>query len=531
MPRYPVESSFLHRIVPAMARILHIIDRLSGAGPTRSLRASVQFLERLGFHHRHEVLTLKKPNYPPALMHVRQTGMTIHQAPDVQTASRLIAAADLVKLHYWHNPAFSDFLAGDWPPHRRLVWFKILGRHAPQVISPALLEVCDGAMVSSALSLELPAFEQTEHLRLLVEVVPGLMEPDRLDDLAPQPHDGFVVSYVGTANPTKMHSDFVEMSAAADIPEIRFVICGAGDPAALRVEAERLGSGGRFEFRGYVENIRPVLATTDVFGYPLCEDTWATSEKSLQEAMLAGIAPVVFPHGGIADMVEHGETGLVADSPSAYTAALEHLYRHPEERCRLGNNARRFVAQRFDGEQTARRIQSLYARLLERPRRYIPPLHASLSVAARFARHMLPSVPHFADSLRAPSERLDFTADKRVATSTMTAARGEGGIVHFRNTAPDDVDLLRWSGLVLAHQGHWEKALAEFDRAVERRPDDWRLNWYRAVAGSRVNGRDSARSLFAATLNHAERSGVKAVDLQCLTDHAGREPAQLFVHR
>jgi hypothetical protein len=320
------------------------------------------------------------------------------------------------------------------------------------------------------------------------------------------------------------------MSAAADIPNVRFVVCGAGDPAPWQAEAGRLGAAGRFEFRGYVENIGPVLAATDVFGYPLCEDTWATSEKSLQEAMRAGIPVVVFPHGGVADMVEHGETGLVVESPAAYTAALEHLYRRPDERRRLGDNARRFVAQQFDGERVALRIQSLYKRMLERPRRNIPPLYAGLSVAERFAQHLREAAPQFADSLRARCDRLDFAADERIAISSITTAQGEGGIVQFRNAAPGDADLLRWSGLVLAQRGRWEGALAEFERAGRQRPGDWRLAWYRAVAQSRVHGLAAARDLFTAALGSAERSGLTPADLRRLSDHAGCELAERFIH-
>lgn len=511
-----------------MARILHIIDTLSGAGPTRSLRAAVQFLELLAYRHDHEVVTLGRPNYPPALVRARQAGIAIHQAPAAADLARLIEAADLVDLHYWHNPAFVDFLARRWPPHRRVAWFKILGRHAPQVISPELLAALDAVMVSSPLSLQLPSLQQALHLAGMIEFVPGLMEPDRLEGLVPQPHDGFIISYIGTANPTKMHPDFVAMSAAADIPGGRFVVCGADESAPLHAEAERQGAAGRFEFRGYVENIRAVLATTDVFGYPLCEDTWATSEKSLQEAMLAGIPPVVFPHGGVADMVEHGKTGLVVRSAREYADALEHLYRHPEERKRLGGNARAFVQQRFDGRQAASRMDALHRRLLERPRRDIPPLHAALAPAARFARYMLPYAPQFRDSLLVPPDRLEFAADAAVAASSTTVAQGEGGIVQFRNAAADDPGLLLWSGLVLAGQERWEAALAEFERAASSQPKDWRPAWYRAVAHARVNGQAAAQPMFPDVLERAGRAGMPRAERERLAAAAGHAAPQLF---
>ena len=74
-----------------------------------------------------------------------------------------------------------------------------------------------------------------------------------------------------------------------------------------------LGIGDRVEIRGPVENIRTELEGFDVFGYPLVEDTYATSEKALQEAMWVGVPPVIFGYGGLCDLVEHDRTGLVAD--------------------------------------------------------------------------------------------------------------------------------------------------------------------------------------------------------------------------
>jgi glycosyltransferase involved in cell wall biosynthesis len=523
------QSRILVRLHPdcRMARILHIIDTLSGAGPTRSLRAAVQFLAQAGHHHDHEVVTLGRRNYPPALVRARQAGITIHQAPAPVDVARLIEAADLVELHYWHTPAFVDFLAQRWPPHRRLAWFKILGRHAPQVISPDLLAVLDAVMVSSTLSLELPALQQATQLDGMIAFVPGLMEPDRLDGLAPQPHDGFIVTYIGTVNPTKMHPEFVTMSAAAHMPDVRFVVCGAAD-AALRAEADKQGSAGHFEFRGYVENIRAVLAVTDVFGYPLCEDTWGTSEKSLQEAMLAGIPPVVFPHGGVADMVEHGHTGLVVHSPREYADALEYLYLRPDERKRLGDNARTFVQQRFDGRQAVGRMESLHQRLLARPRREIPPLHADLATSARFARHMLPSAPQFEDSLRVADDRPNFPADAAVAASSTTAAQGEGGIVQFRNAAPDDPVMLLWSGLVLAGRERWEAALLEFERAAASQPQHFRPAWYRALAHVHVHGHAAAEPLIAEALTLADRAGMCRAARERLTEAAGHHTPRLF---
>src|SRR5256714_15389959 len=91
---------------------------------------------------------------------------------------------------------------------------------------------------------------------------------------------------------SKMHPRYVAMSADVDVPGVRFVVCGAGAgfPALAR-QAEQLGVGDRFELRGWVDDIRPVIARLDVFGYPLCEDNYSASDLVLQEVMYAGVPP------------------------------------------------------------------------------------------------------------------------------------------------------------------------------------------------------------------------------------------------
>lgn len=46
-------------------------------------------------------------------------------------------------------------------------------------------------------------------------------------------------------------------------------------------------------------------------------------------------------------------TGLVAQSESEYTQAIEYLYHHPEERLRLGRNAKEYAQQLFGAENVA----------------------------------------------------------------------------------------------------------------------------------------------------------------------------------
>lgn len=459
-----------------MLRVLHVIDRLSGAGPTRSMIALVKYLGRLGVAQQHRAVTLQGDAYPLALLLAKQAGLTILRAPDRATMRHEVEGADIVQLHHWNNPAIGEWLRDDLPAMRLLLWFKILGCHAPQVITRDLLAAADGAVATTPATLDLPAARAALAADpRAVEVVAGIADGDRLQGLCRRPHAGFTVGYIGTVNFTKMHPRFVAMNAAVRVPEARFIVCGAGDPAPLRAEAARLGAADRFELRGYVEDVAAVLGELDVFGYPLCADTYATSEKSLQEAMLAGVPPVVFPHGGVPHLVRHGDTGLVVDDELAYRDAIEHLHRDPAERARLGDNARAFAAQAFDGLRAARQFADIYARVLERPKRCRARAPSDLGVSARelgpddgarrFVEAIGDAAPQFRSSLTATEPAAWGVADRQIADSSPLLASGEGGIFHYRNYYPQARHLRLWAGLVLLRQGRAAEATREFETA------------------------------------------------------------------
>jgi glycosyltransferase involved in cell wall biosynthesis len=451
-----------------MITILHVLDRLSASGPTRSMTALVKHLARIGAPLQHRVVTLRREAYPLALVMTRQAGLTVIREPDRDTLDRELAAADIVQLHYWNSPELGDLLRSHLPAMRLLVWLKILGRHAPQVITRELLRYADVTVATTPATLDLPVVQEASRAagRPAIQVVPGIADLDRLSGVSPRPHSSFNVGYVGAVACGKMHPRYVPMSAAVDVPGVRFVICGAGDISALQAEAAELGAADRFEWRGFVENLKPVLETLDVFGYPLCEDTYATSEQSLQEAMVARVPPVVFPHGGVKHLVEDGETGLIVHREHEYTQAIEHLYHHPGERARLGENARAHALHAFDGERAARAFVALYVDMLIGPKRTRVWGGSASDHDRQFVETLGDAAPEFGLSMTATSDDARREADRRIAAASALLASGEGGIFHYRNRHPDAPYLRLWTGLVLLRRGRWGAAARELEAAA-----------------------------------------------------------------
>ena len=445
-----------------MASVLHVLDRLSAAGPSRSLITLVQLQREAGFPWSHRLVTLKPEAYTPALLMARRAGLEVRRAPSVEELAEEFGAADLVQLHYWNNPAFLDLLQLLLPAHRRILWFHMAGLFPPQVITSELVGCADIKVATASATLRLPALAAACQ-QDLAERIPGLADLTRVEGFRARPHAGLRAGYLGTTNFSKMHPDFVAMSASTTTRDLVFPVAGAGGgEVELQRQAEELGAAARFELLGFQENIRSVLESLDLFAYPLCPDTYATGEISLQEAMAVGLPPVVFPYGGIPDLVEDGVTGRVVHSSEEYTGALDALARDPSERQRLGSAASRFIRSRFAPEHAAADFSRLYERAMDLPKRHQTTFAAGMPPSRRFARMLGDAGEPFLCSMEAD----DRDAERRIASSTFLLAQGEGGLFQFRNAHPEDPWFRYWVALVLAAKGRDEAAARERSEAL-----------------------------------------------------------------
>jgi glycosyltransferase involved in cell wall biosynthesis len=441
---------------PPPLRLLHVIPRFIGAGPERSLLAFAAEERRAGIANRHTVAVLDPPIALPLLLAARKLGIAVVSRPGRDALAGLIEAADIVVVHFWNHPALADLLRQlEFPPARVIVWSRVLGLHAPQVLPLDIAGFGDRLVVTAQRSLEGAGVRGAAARGIPVRHIPGIADTTRLDGFVARPHDGVVVGYVGVVADTKMHPRFAEISAAVRA-DVRFTVCGGGGgEAALAARFAALGMSGRVVMRGPVEAIRAELEGFDVFGYPLAENTYATSEKALQEAMWVGLPPVVFPHGGVRDLVVDGETGLVATSEEGYAEAVDRLAGDSALRRRLGENARSHARAAFDPVRWAQELDGLLRETMDEPLRSRPVLPgAGDGAAANFVRMLGDQAGAFAEALDGKADGGDTTAaEARIAAASALVARGEGGVVHYRNAYPDDPHLRRWADLVTDRNG------------------------------------------------------------------------------
>jgi glycosyltransferase involved in cell wall biosynthesis len=457
----------------AALNVLHIIPRFVGGGPERSLLAFAKAERVAAAANQHVVAVLEPPVAPHMFLAARRLGVKLEIRPEPTTLSRLIEDADLVEVHFWNHPALTTLLRTlPFPPARVLVWSRVLGTRAPQVLTEEIASFADRLVLTSELSHESAGARAARERGIPIDYVPGIADMERLDGFVPRQHGGICVGYIGVVNDAKMHPRFAEMSAAVRVPDARFVVCGGGGgESELRRRFEALGIGERVDIRGPVENIRAALEEFDIFGYPLTEDTYGTSEKALQEAMWVGVPPVVFCHGGARCLVEHDRTGVVVATEEEYAHAIERLAHDPVLRYRLGQEARRFARAAFDPAHWCRTVSQVASAMMSEPRRSRPLLPGSGDgAAANFVRSLGDQAGPFAVSLAGRAkhslERV-AAADREIAVVSPLLARGEGGVAHHRNVFPHDPHLRLWAGLVSAAAGARAIAAAEFAAADE----------------------------------------------------------------
>lgn len=477
-------------------KVLHIIQCLTGGGAARSLIATAKYSQALGVQQEHTVIVLTSVG-DSALNLAKEYSVRVLLRPSLEAIQKEIQRADIVNVHFWNTPELFSLLRQDLPPMRLAIWLKVIGDKPPHILTPALVEFADVIIPTSPHTLNNPSLNADLYSYNILNIKPGVVygiaDFDRLTQFQKKNTSTFNVGYIGTLDLAKIHPNFIDMSASIRVPNLKIIVGGYDNKKRLVHEANRLGATQKFDFRGYVEDIASILQVIDVFGYPLCEDTYATSEKSLQEAMFVGIPPVVFPYGGVKHLVENNKTGLVVHSALEYRDAIEYLYHNPAKRQKLGENAKLYAQTAFNPECSTQKINNIYDTLMQQPKRKrswnvqkLTFLQNSTG-CGKFIESLGSMATDFIKSLSSNDLQSLFDSDKSISRSSpLLHSSGSGGILHYRLYYPNDAYLRLWSGLVFRSQGQLKQAAYEFYEAVRLGFPHWRIFWYFAETAVQI---------------------------------------------
>jgi glycosyltransferase involved in cell wall biosynthesis len=180
--------------------------------------------------------------------------------------------------------------------------------------------------------------------------------------------DGELITYVGRLVDRKQVDILLrafKVILESGFQQAALLVLGDGpEMQPLQHLAADLGVAEQAFFLGSRLNTEAYLQASDIFVLPSSSEGMPIA---LLEAMATGLACVGSRIGGIVDLIEDGEHGLLAASGDVteLQQSIETLLHSPSLRKELGENARRLVVDRFAMTTTAQTYLDLYQSILE----------------------------------------------------------------------------------------------------------------------------------------------------------------------
>ena len=174
---------------------------------------------------------------------------------------------------------------------------------------------------------------------------------------------GPIIGIVARLSDVKGHIYLIQamQKVLLNEPGAQLLIVGEGKMKKELLElVQRLGVSQNIFFVPEVMDTKEVLSIMDVFVMPSLKEGLGLA---LIEAMAGGLAVIGSEVGGIKNLIQHGQNGLLAkpaDSLGLAQAILE-LLANPEKRKSLGENARISIQERFSLEEMLLKTERLYS--------------------------------------------------------------------------------------------------------------------------------------------------------------------------
>lgn len=181
------------------------------------------------------------------------------------------------------------------------------------------------------------------------------------------PADAFVVGCVTNLRPRKGVRVLIDAFGRlpAELP-IYLLLVGNMDSAALDRMIGVNPNSARIRKAGFQRAAPAIIAACDVSVLPTLRREGLP--KTVIEAMVARVPPIVTNAGGSPELVEDRRSGLVVapGDPLALVEAILELYNDADERARIGQAARRRIETKFNISGTVMQTLALYEDLLDR---------------------------------------------------------------------------------------------------------------------------------------------------------------------
>jgi polysaccharide biosynthesis protein PslH len=207
-----------------------------------------------------------------------------------------------------------------------------------------------------------PAERQT--LARKFTVVPICVDVDQEPPVTPQGGHAPTILHLGTMFwPPNIHGVLWFVREVLPLirermPEAEFVVIGKNPPS----EVEALAANPRIHVTGYVADLAPYLAQTDVFVVPL--HAGSGMRVKIVEAWMRGLPVVSTPIGAEGIEVRDGENILLAADAPAFAEATVRLLTDSALNQRLRSQGRSWVETHYSWQSVYERADQVYEHLL-----------------------------------------------------------------------------------------------------------------------------------------------------------------------
>lgn len=152
------------------------------------------------------------------------------------------------------------------------------------------------------------------------------------------------------------------IEALLHLPDtVQLVVAGDGSLlASIKEKATKLGLERRVIFTGWIEGEKKLslLREADIFCLPSSNDSFG---MVFIEAMVHGLPVIALDWGPIHDVIPNGKCGILIKQaePKRLAHAIMNLAGDSNMRDRMGNNAQRWINERFSAQAVGKEIQKM----------------------------------------------------------------------------------------------------------------------------------------------------------------------------
>lgn len=195
--------------------------------------------------------------------------------------------------------------------------------------------------------------------------------PEQPDDLR-QLDTPYRITLVGRCVPVKRIDLFIDTIASLRNDhklEVEGSICGDGPLLETMKQYANTKDVAKFiHFRGFVQDMEPEWASIDALVMPSDHEGLP---MTLLEALLRKVPVVAHNAGGIPEVLDFGNSGVLVDNHSAtgYADKLAQLIKQPEMARQLAANGQNHVKREFSKRENVRKYEALYRAISQKKQR------------------------------------------------------------------------------------------------------------------------------------------------------------------